>query len=258
MNYLSAVSLLHKLYGYDRSFMDDYVVKFTLTGLRRVLGDPAPLRPALHVQDLLAMYHQVQLNSRMDRAFWACIVLGFRSLLRKSNLVASSLTDHHVIRRSAVSFFPWGMLLTISSTKTIQYRQRTITIPVTYAHGSPLCAVYWVQRHMLDFPSQDRDAPLFQMLKANGSRPMTYTALLKYLKDLLRASGLDTEQVGLHSLRRAGASYMHSMGLTLEDIRQVGDWNSLAALIYLARPLQGRIETDWRVSNSLRSLSASR
>ena len=255
INYISAVSLLHKLYGYDRSFMDDYKVKFTLAGLRRVLGDDPPSRPTLHIQDLLAMYRHVQLQDRSERTLWACIFLGFRSLLRKSNLVMSSNTDHHVIRRSAVKFFPWGMLLTISSTKTIQYGQRVITIPITYAHGSPICAVQWVQRHILDFPSQDPDSPLFLLPRNAASVPMTYSVLLTYLKRLLQRSGRNSEQFGLHSLRRAGASYMHSIGLTLEDIRQAGDWKSLAALIYLARPLQGRIETDKRVAHSLCSLS---
>ena len=255
VNYVSAVSLIHKLYGYDRSFMDSYLIKFTLSGLRRVLGDPAPARPTLHIQELFAMYSHVQFHSPNERASWACIVLGFRSLLRKSNLVVSSCTDQHVIRRRDVRFFPWGMLLTISSTKTIQYGQRVITIPITYAPGSPLCAVYWVQRHICDFPSPDPDSPLFLTSGHLGVKPLTYSSLLAYLKDLLRRVGRDSEQVGLHSLRRTGAAYMHSVGLSLEDIRQVGDWKSLAALIYLAKPLQGRIDSDQRVAHCIQALS---
>ena len=94
VNYVSAISLLHKLYGYNCSFLDNYMVRFTLSGLRRVLGDPEPNRPTLHVQDLLAMYRFVQVTDRSERAFWASIVLGFRSLLRKSNLVVSDSSDH--------------------------------------------------------------------------------------------------------------------------------------------------------------------
>ena len=213
VNYVSAVSLLHKLYGYDRSFMDSYMIKFTLAGLRRTLGDPAPCRPTLHIQELLAMYRFIQLQDRSERALWACIVLGFRSLLRWSNLVMSDITDHHVISCEVVNFFPWGMLLTTSSTKTIQYGQRTI--PITQAPGSPLCVVYWVKSHMLDYPISDPKAPLFYMGSTGHSRLMTYAVILRILKDLSRRTGKDCEQFSLHSLtfRRTGASYMHSIGL---------------------------------------------
>ena len=255
INYLSAVTQLHKLYGYDVHFSTNYLIKFTLAGLRRVLGDPQPNRPTLHVQDLLAMYRRVNLTDIEERAMWACIVLGFRSLLRKSNMLWSHTSDSHVIRREAIQFFPWGMLITISSTKTIQYGQRKVTIPITASPGSPLCAVYWVRQHLLDVPTSSSDIPLFQVPKGKSYTPLTYNKVLSFLKSLLRRTGRDPDNVGLHSLRRAGASYMHSIGLTLEDIRQVGDWQSLAALIYLAHPLQGRIETDRRVSSSLQALA---
>ena len=256
INYLSAVSQLHKLYGYDAQFTSNYVVKFTLAGLRRLMGDPQPNRPTLHVQDPLAMYKVVDVKNVEERAMWACIVLGFRSLLRKSNMLWSHASDKHILKRAAVNFFPWGMLLTVSSTKTIQYGQRTINIPITAAPGSPLCAVFWVQQHLVDVPSTTPDTPLFQIPKGSSQVPLSYSKVLGYLKTLLRKTGRDSENVGVHSLRRSGACYMHSIGLTLEDIRQAGDWQSLAALIYLARPLQGRIETDRRVAASLQSLHA--
>ena len=75
--------------------------------------------------------------------------------------------------------------------------------------------------------------------------------LLAFLKGLLRKAGLDDSRVGLHSLRRVGAVFMHSMCLSLEDIRQAGDWSSLAALIYLAKPMPSKIRVDQRVAASL-------
>ena len=242
------------MYGYDVCFANNNMVKFTLAGLRRMLGDAAPNRPTLHIQDLKAMYRCVNLMDIQERTMWACIV--FRSLLRKSNLVVSHSTDCHVLRWSSLRFFPWGVLITISSTETIQFGQRTITLPITYAHGSPLCAVYWLQRHLLDVPSSDPNAPLFLVRRGQVNSPLSYATVLNYLKTLLRRVGKDEQRTGLHSLRRSGAAYMHSIGLTLEDIRQAGDWQSLAALIYLAKPLQGRIDSDKRVSSSLQALGS--
>ena len=58
----------------------------------------------------------------------------------------------------------------------------------------------------------------------------------------------------MHSLRRAGAAYMHGLGLSLEDIRGAGDWSSMAALIYLTKTMDNRIKIDQRVSGDLLSL----
>ena len=110
---------------------------------------------------------------------------------------------------------------------------------------------------MVDVPTLYSDQPLFLRRRGAAMAPVTYGDLLRYLKALLGKSGCDTEHVGLHSLKRAGASIMHSVGLPLEDIRQTGDWKSLAVLIYLAGPLQGHIDVDTRVTASLQWLSHS-
>ena len=90
------------------------------------------------------------------------------------------------------------------------------------------------------------------MIMVRGvATPLTYPKLLSYLKFLLRSIGSDCIGAGMHSMRRAGASYMYSIGLSLDDIRQAGDWKSLAALIYLTKPLSGRVDTDKVVSASL-------
>ena len=65
---------------------------------------------------------------------------------------------------------------------------------------------------------------------------------------------MDCAGAGMHSLRRSGAAYMYSIGLSLDDVRQAGDWKSLAALIYLTKPLSGRVATDYIVSKSLSDL----
>ena len=62
---------------------------------------------------------------------------------------------------------------------------------------------------------------------------------------------LDVPGSGCHSLRRAGAAFLHHCGVPLEDIRQTGDWASLTALIYLAKPLSSRIDLDRLVSDSI-------
>ena len=155
------------------------------------------------------------------------------------------------MRRGGVSFYPWGLLVKVSSTKTIQYGQRLVELPIAVAPGSPLCATFWLQQHLHDFPTCQGDMNLFVLQQGTVVRNMTYACLLGFFKNLQTKACKYGKNTGLHSLRRAGAAYMHFVGLTLEDVRQAGDWNSMAALLYLAKPLESRIRLDQRVANSL-------
>lgn len=227
----------------------------TMSGLRRILGDPTPIRVTLSVSQLLAMFGFVNIHDINDRAMWACVAVSFRTLLRKSNLVQGSTANPgtHCLRRSAVKFTPWGMLVTVSSSKTIQYGQRVHQIPVAAVDGSPLCAVSLLKTHFLDLPSSNPDSPAFLVRLRGSVAPLQYPRLLTFLKKLLRLIGVDTERAGVHSLRRSGAAFMHLCGVPLEDIRFTGDWASLSALIYLAKPMRTRILTDCAIAKAISS-----
>ena len=253
-NYVSAVLALNAHYGYDVSkIRADFVFRSTMSGLRRILGDPTPIRVTLTVSQLLCMFGFMDISDVNARAMWTCIVTSFRTLLRKSNLVPGSSINlsPHYLRRGAVTFAEWGMMVTVSSSKTIQYGQRLHRIPVAYAHGSPLCAVKLLKAHFKDVPSSDPNSPAFLIRLRGKTVPLQYPRLLTFLKGLLRSIGMDCERAGVHSLRRSGAAFMHACGVPLEDIRYTGDWASLSALIYLAKPISSRILTDCAVSRAI-------
>ena len=253
-NYVSAVISLNYYFGQDISALrSEFEFTMTMSGIRRVLGDPEPVRPTLTLSQLLKLFTFVDLRSQNQRCMWACIALSFRALLRKSNLVPDSAKEPsgHFLRRGAVRFESWGLDVRVSSSKTIQYFQRVHSVPVTLAPGSPLCAASWLYEHFKDTPGAGPDSPAFLLQGKSGLVPLSYVKLLTFLKTLLRLSGLSNERTGLHSLRRAGALHMFDIGLSLEDIRQAGDWKSMAALLYLAKPLELKIKSDLVVARSL-------
>ena len=255
-NYVSGVISLNNYSGHDVKYIrSDFQFIMTLAGIRRVLGDPDPVRPSFTLANLLSMFVHVDMSSHDQRVMWSCIALGFRALLRKSNIVpdSSSHPSGHYLRRGALHFTEWGMEVSISSSKTIQYGQKVHKIPVTSAPGSPLCAATLIRALYEELPVQDPMSPAFQLRRGAELVPLTYSRLLRFLKKLMTASGLDPERAGMHSLRRAGALYMYGLGLTIEDIRQAGDWSSMAALLYLTKPYGSRIDTDFVVSKCLSS-----
>ena len=109
----------------------------------------------LSLGNLMSMFFSVDLMDYNERVIWTCVVTSFRSLLRKSNLVPESLTklDGHYLRRGVVTFHPWGVMIRVSSSKTIQYGQRTHLVPVAYASGSPMCAATLLWRHFKESPA---------------------------------------------------------------------------------------------------------
>ena len=94
---------------------------------------------------------------------------------------------------------------------------------------------------------------MFLYYKKDSFVPLTYSTLLKYYKSLLSCANLPVDDVGLHSLCRAGALYMYESGLSLEDVRQAGDWQSMAALVYLTKPLRSRVQTGVNFVSSMLS-----
>ena len=182
-------------------------------------------------------------------AIRAAILTAFRGLLRKCQITLSD----SVLLRSDFSFFPWGMLLRLRKTKTIQFAERELLIPITYVKNTALCAVYWTQLHFSQ-AHVTSDAPAFHV-PASGGRwtPLSYRALQATIKSLTQLAGFDPSEFSCHSLRRGGCTFLAIQRATIEEIRTRGDWKSDIVFKYIKRPLSERIVFDMCVANALDS-----
>ena len=77
----------------------------TLKGVRRVLGDTQVQERPVVVSELLSIFHSLDMSVSEDLAYWVAILLGFRGLLRKSNLVEEDMA----VRVRDVHFHDWGL-----------------------------------------------------------------------------------------------------------------------------------------------------
>lgn len=253
-NYLSSVIVLHKYHGHDGGFRETFYIKLVLKGLRRILGDTPRQMIALSPEQLQLMSLYVDDRDGYMSACWAAIILCFRSLLRKSNVLPTSKAlDPHIIRRRDVRFYTWGLVLNVYSTKTIQFRERKLEIPIFTVESSPLCAVTLLKRHWDRFPATP-DSPLFMKPAKDGTGALMYSNVLDALKRLVKKIGLDSSNTGLHSLRRSGATFLCRIGVPLSDIKCVGDWRSLAVLEYLVTPLEKKLSIENTVMESLKKI----
>ena len=123
--------------------------QLALRGSKRLLGAAPfrklPITPKL----LLSMARLFNLGNPLHAAMWALFLVAFFSFLRKSNLVADSpsATSDKLPCRCDFVLAPEGAFLQIRATKTIQFKQRILSIPLPFIPNSPLCPVSALINH---------------------------------------------------------------------------------------------------------------
>ena len=248
-NYVSALNSLGKFYDGTFDLRQDFGVTLLLRGFRRLKGDSSTPKDPLLLEDLRKIFYYVDLTDITQFTVWLIILLAFRTLLRKSHFVSSSLDDQdHLLRLRDICFETWGCKVTITSSKTIQFGQRSFEIPVRWS-TPPLCAASLLRDYLNKFPKPDSEF-IFTLKKSGLNRPVSYNLALDWLKLWCKKAGI-VKDVGFHSLRRGAATHMHSLHIDLLSIQRAGDWSSLCVLKYLTVDFAKKLDVERIVSSSL-------
>ena len=246
LNYLSGLNFFLRSEGSEPIDYKNFEMASTLKGIRRELGcHPKQATPLL--PNMLRQIFAGLTPSEGHTAWRAAVLCSFRALLRKCQVTASE----SALRRSDFSFRPWGMLVRVRRSKTIQFSERMLEIPVARCPDESPCAVYWAERHFREVPAGP-DAMAFRVTTHGGiSTDMQYSVYQGMLKYFCERAGLNPGDYSSHSLRRGGCTFLSLCGATLEELRVRGDWASDTIFTYLQTPLSVRIINDIRVSNTL-------
>ena len=248
-NYVSALNALGKYYSSDFDLRKDFGITLLLRGLKRLKGDSLHPKDPLLPADLRLIHSCVDFSDPKQKLIWIIVLLAFRTLLRKSHFLATSPDDQeHLLRVRDLSFTDWGCILTINSSKTIQFGERSFDIPISFC-DPPLCVVTLLKQLLADNTKHASDF-LFTWPFKTGALPVNYNQALDQLKAWVTAADIDKD-VGFHSLRRGAASYMHSLEIELVSIQKAGDWSSLCVLQYLTVDFNQKRKVERLVSSSL-------
>lgn len=232
VNYLSSVTTMHKFYGFEPEFRDSYYLTMAVKGIKVNLGSELRQKVALTPQDLLQMYVYVMIGDQFESVCWSAIVLSFRTLLRKSHFLPD--TSGYIpllISRKQIEFFSNYMTVLVSTSKTDRSGGKPRKLVIYETDQNPLCAVYWTKLHFETTPSPE--VGLFVKQINDTYVPLLYREVLQFLQRLVTFIGLDPQDAGLHSLRRSGASYLNTIGVSLPDIKLIGNWRSNAVFEYI-------------------------
>ena len=246
-NYISGLNYFHKLYSCTPVDMSSFLVSQTLRGAKRLLGNSTNSAPLLTPEQLKLIYNKLDMSLSSDLCFWCAILTCFRALLRISHVTESSMS----LYRKDFAFHEWGVMIHVDKTKTIQFRERVLDIPVCSKKGSIFDLSFYLTLLFQLTPGCMQD---FAFLYVQGRQvlPLMY----KYFSIRLTAIcyELKLPKATSHSLRRSGASYLFRLRHNLISIKQRGDWKSLCVLLYLSESQVDLISRDKAVADSLSNI----
>ncbi len=208
-NYLHGVAVLHKCYGIPVEVMSSFDVKLVLQSVKRQLckspNSKLPIQP-----DMLLQFRKVlNLSSPLQASLWAAILIGFFAFLRKANIVPPSAASFHPathLARGNITRTAYGLSINLSHTKTIQYQDRQLQIPIAAVPGHALDPADAFDRMTALIPAPPT-SPAFVYPDSSG-RLVTFThaSFQSNLRSLIRAIGINPSNYSGHSLRRGGCS----------------------------------------------------
>ena len=233
----------------------DFFIRLTLWGLKHIHGHSPSTKLLIMPQILLRLRSTINFQHSLDLVFWTAAPVAFFTFFRKSNLFVSSATAFDPacnLTRNNIQIQQSFASITVNWTKTIQNKERLLSIPIPRIPNSPLCPVSASEDYCLQVPvSLSKCLPHFTFVHGNQLHPLTYSHFVKLLRRKLSFLGLQHELYSSHSFRRGGASSAFALHLPGELIQLQGDWKSDAYLHYLDKPLTQRLKVAFAFHNAL-------
>lgn len=198
---------------------------------------------------LQRMSHQVG-ESSLELACWAAILTAFYGMLRSSNLVAKTKATFDPLKQLCMQDIVMEnqaqmALIHIKWSKTIQFAQRQVVLPIFGIPHSPLCPLRAIDKLVESRAGLRGVGPqtqAFSYAKKGKLHTLTYSTLARYFAIWVRKAGAEGKKFSLHSLRRGAATLAFQANLPGELIKSHGDWASDAYLNYLSISLHQRCE----------------
>jgi len=165
-------------------------------------------------------------------------------MARLANIVPQSRKHFDPARnltRRDVIFNEHGLIVTFKCTKTIQFGERKLHIPLLPISGSPLCPVTAFRRMIHLVPGRSSQA-LFLLPGEQSVHLLTKRRFIDEFRRSLVAAGIPNANCYRgHSFRRGAATWAFNHGIPGELIQLYGDWSSDAYKLYLEFGLESKL-----------------
>ena len=202
-NYTGGVQKLHDLAGHEVSDSGESNFKLIIQLLWAELAKPVKQAEPMTPEILREIYNHMDLTDTMEVVCYTAILIGFYLFLRKSNLVPEStvtFNPEEQLTRGDLFITGWLVLVDIRWSKTIQYKQKELLLPLIPAKCRVICPIYWIRYMLMLVPAKPTD-PLFSIPKRGSNMALTYDQLRKLLTKWVGLTGRDPSPFTPHYLR---------------------------------------------------------
>ena len=237
-NYIDGLRFYHVLLGYNfDQLYCNFQVQLLLKGLKRRMSSHVNRKLPITL-DILQKIHtclDLQTN-KLHITLWAAFLVAFFGFLRKSNMVpqtASTFDTKKHLNRASFITTTTGITVQLRWTKTIQFNQSIIEIPLPTIAGSPFCPVTAIN-NMITKIKAPLSSPAFVVPHNDSLYTLTYSSYTNFLRELLQRCDLNGTLYSGHSFRSGGlqtAATCHE--LNYSDLMTHGTWSSGAIQNYL-------------------------
>ena len=255
--YLNIVRILHLEEGFKNPLQENWFLDTILKGIDREKGVGVKRKLPITPHLLLSIKQGLNLSSPLDSVFWAACLTAFYGFLRKANLFPpndKSFSPSKHLARSDFTFHPWGVMLHIRWSKTIQCGERILEAPLPRLPAHPLCPVAAIVQAFVLTRGAQVNGPAFVLKVTSGFSSFPPTKFVSMLRSQLTRLGYNPGLYSGHSFRRGAASWALKNGLPGETIKILGDWKSDAYLAYLVLDHQAKLDSMIKFSLPLPSL----
>ena len=242
--------------GLDCPTPSEFELHMTTRGLRKTLAHtPSPKLPVTPSM-LRDLHSRLDLDNGRDLACWVGFLFLFFSFMRSSNLVPRSRPTFDPAKQLTigdVTITTSGLVLRARWSKTIQFWERELEIPLAALPNSPLCPVRAYQRLRSLVPGGSSD-PAISYSQNGAVHALTKPMLETKFKQIIGSLGYTESKFSLHSFRRGGCTWAYLAGVPKELLARHGDWRSDAITVYLALPTSYMFDVTRKMSIALDSL----
>ena len=173
--YLNVVPIIHLEAGHSNPLSDNWYLTLILKGLRRYKGDGINQKLSITDSILHGILAVLNLSNPFEVCFWAACLVAF-FFFRESNFLLASPqhfdpTKHLCL--SDVHFSLTGAILSVRGSKIIQFRQKTLYIPLPHMMNSPFCPSTALLLCKSAIPITRNPIPLFSFPSPGGVKPIT-------------------------------------------------------------------------------------
>ena len=168
----------------------------------------------------------------------------FFLFLRKSNLVPEARVHDplHQISRQDIKLDRDVMIVNIKWSKTIQFSQRKLQLPMIVDRSSVIYPVRWLLIMLQRIPARGQHN-LFSFNKNNTVLLITYRDLTIQMRSWLKDIGIqEPKRFTSHSMRRGGITHAFENDIPGATIKILGDWASSAYKRYIDLTVETRLK----------------